>query len=331
MSKKHRERQEEEPENLTHEEGTPVTNQAPSYEEIVGEQTPTGVLAPLSPEYVAVVNKQKELQAAGVMPTQVSEDAIAQAMNTPTDQGLGEGDGLEIVARALGFPLPEDPSTTVKLAPGDEPPLIVVEQQAKSVADAWNMAAQTKPAVVTPIGSLRNDPLIRQSEKAVVAVKKGSDEERAEIARENVRQNAAVYGKSLMEENAKPSFVTQEQMTGGFAFDGDPISRALGLIGCELNKTWEWFRTPGRLGQQLMVNHYYFQVPPLKMPLAVDLFTEDTSEIRNEIQMKSTILPTKGIIYWALLPGQQITRGMRDMVMAEPTEPKVEAPISASA
>jgi hypothetical protein len=80
-----------------------------------------------------------------------------------------------------------------------------------------------------------------------------------------------------------------------------------------------------------MVNHYYFQVPPLKMPLAVDLFTEDTPDIRNEIQMKSTILPTKGIIYWALLPGQQITRGMRDMVMAEPTEPKVEAPIAASA
>lgn len=279
------------------------------------------VTAP-SPDFVKAIAQQKEMLDAGVAPAKVAEERIQAIINAVPDQGLGPGDGLDQVARILSFPLPEEPN--VVLAPGENP-AVFLEKKAESMVDAWNQAADTKPAQVIQVGSLRNDPLVKQSDKAVVGVKKQITDEQTERLKEGVRQNGLMYEKSLWEENAKGIYTDEASMAGGMQYDPDPISRVMGLTGYVVDQTWEWFHEPGRYGQQLSVTRYYFQTPPLRMPLAIDIFANESAEIDHEIAIKQTLLPMKGIIYWALRPGQHITKSMRDMVMIPETEKQPEA------
>jgi len=272
------------------------------------------LLKPASMEFMETIKTQREMVARGVTPSTISEDQTDKALKTETDQGLGGGDGLDKIARRLSFPLPEDRRTVLNRQdlPGES-----IENM-EDPADAWHAAAKTSPSKLIPVGSIQDQPLVRESGQTISGtIRNLSKDEKSEIET-NLRENQSIYDKSLFEENAKGIDTSEAAMATGLIFDPDPISRILGLKGYMVNHTWEWLRVPevNNEGQQLSVTRYYYQCPPLKCPLAIDIIPGPVNAYTDqEIKIKGTLLPAHGIVYWALKPGEHITKSMRDAIM----------------
>jgi hypothetical protein len=286
-------------------------------------------------EMEEVVSVQKSLEQQGVDKfanlanhQRKMEALAAEKVDKGPDQGLGPDDRLDEVAASSGYPLPEDPRVAL---PASERTNIFVQPveppEAKTQLEAWEQASGTKPAVAVPIGTFASEkPMITTSGDAVAGIKKGElsgEEKKAD----NVAQNKRMFDESIMEENAKPIYLQGVGSGGMSIVDHDPISRALGLQGFVENQTWDWLATTpkfkGDLGVQFSVSRYYWQVPPLKLPLAIDIFSSPFGPQQElEIQIKQTIFSTRGIVYWPLRPGQSINRTMRDLVMMTAEEVK---------
>jgi hypothetical protein len=237
----------------------------------------------------------------------------AEAVDSGVGQGLGDGDGLDKVAAALGYPVPEDPSTQVKAAVSES--LDDEEPTPKNMGEVWSKASKSTPARIEHIGTVtKSTANLTESDAAdgskVVA---GSVQQKIGALDPTLGPAEKAAAESIYEEQKAISPQQIEGAPGAFILETDKMSRALKVHGYKSTQEWPWLKDP-RTGAAMVVSRFYYERKELTSPVAIDIFTESTPEVETEIAIKNTLFAQHGIVYWPLRPGQHITESMAGLV-----------------